>query len=158
MISLAAHGALLGLGATILFDLWLVALGLKTGSPPDMSPLGRWVWRMKDGVFRHDDIGKAAPYAREKALGWAVHYAVGLAYGVIFALIIGPGWLAAPTLLPAWIFGIVTLGAGWFILQHCLGAGMAASRTPNPGARRIEGLIGHTVFGIGIWLTALLIR
>ena len=56
-----------------------------------------------------------------------------------------------------WAFGIATLAAGWFLLQPGLGAGVAASRTPNPGRQRIEGLIGHTVFGLGLWLTALLI-
>ncbi len=149
-------GALLGLGATILFDLWLVLRG--GGAVPDMSGMGRWVWHLRRGKVFHDDIARAEPFAREVPLGWAFHYAVGIVYGVAFALLMGPGWLAAPTLLPAWAFGIATLAAGWFLLQPGLGAGVAASRTPNPGRQRIEGLIGHTVFGLGLWLTALLIR
>jgi hypothetical protein len=39
-----------------------------------------------------------------------------------------------------------------------MGLGWAASRTPNPGMRRLLGLVGHTVFGIGLWATALLLR
>lgn len=152
MIALAAKGALIGVGATILFDLWLA---LIARGAPNMAPLGRWVWGMREGVFRHADIARAAPARHETALGWAVHYAVGIAYGKIFALLMGPGWMAAPSLGSALAFGIVTLGAGWFVLQPCLGLGVAAARTPDPWRRRAEGLIGHAIFGLGLWLTAL---
>jgi hypothetical protein len=40
------------------------------------------------------------------------HYVVGLLYCVIFALIAGPGWLAAPRLPPAWTFGVAMLAFG----------------------------------------------
>lgn len=69
----------------------------------------------------------------------------------------GPGWFAAPTLLPAWIFGIVTIAFGWFLLQPGMGLGWAASQTPNPTKGRLLGLVAHTVFGLGLWLTALVI-
>ena len=91
-------------------------------------------------------------------LGWIGHYVVGILYGVIFALIVGPGWLAAPRLAAG-----VDLRAGrrsafgWFLLQPGLGMGWAASKTPNPGRVRLLNLAGHTVFGLGLWLTGLLI-
>ena len=158
MIALMLQGALLGIGANVLFDLWQRGLALATGGPPpNWAPIGRWFWHLRDGKVFHDDIGKAAPYARELALGWIGHYAIGVVYGVVFALIVGPGWLAAPRLLPAWIFGLVTVGFGWFLLQPGLGMGWAASRTPNPARVRLLNLAGHTVFGLGLWLTALLI-
>jgi hypothetical protein len=159
MIGLVVQGALLGIGANVLFDLWQRALARATGQPaPNWAPIGRWFWHLRDGRVLHDDIGKAAPYAHERALGWVGHYVVGVAYGVIFALIVGAGWLAAPTLLPAWIFGLVTVGFGWFLLQPGLGLGWAASRTPDPTKVRLLNLAGHTVFGVGLWLTALVIR
>ena len=61
-------------------------------------------------------------------------------------------------MLPAWIFGIATLAFGWFLLQPGLGLGWAASRTPNPAKVRALNLVSHTVFGVGLYLTALLIR
>ena len=79
------------------------------------------------------------------------------AYGVAFALIMGPDWFAAPRFLPAWIFGLATLAFGWFLLQPGLGLGWAASKAPNPTKVRLLNLAGHTVFGLGLWLTGLVI-
>ena len=93
----------------------------------------------------------------ELRLGWIGHYVVGILYGVIFALIVGPGWLAAPTVLPALVFGLATVAFGWFLLQPGLGMGWAAARTPNPTRVRLLNLAGHAVFGTGLWLTGLLI-
>lgn len=158
MFLLVLQGVVIGIGATVLLDLWAAALGRLPGqSAPNWAPVGRWFWHLREGKVFHDDIGKAEPYAHELALGWAGHYAVGILYGVIFALIMGPGWMAAPRFVPAWIFGLVTLAAGWFLLQPGMGLGWAASRTPNPGVRRLLGLAGHTVFGIGLYLTAVVL-
>ena len=158
MIGLMFQGALLGLGANILFDLWQRGLALATGqAAPNWAPIGRWFWHLREGRVFHDDVMRAAPYAHELRLGWIGHYVVGILYGVIFALIVGPAWLAAPRLLPAWIFALVTVGFGWFLLQPGLGLGWAASKTPNPTRTRLLNLAGHTVFGLGLWLTGLLI-
>lgn len=159
MIGLIFQGALLGLGANILFDLWQQVLARLSGqAAPNWGPVGRWFWRLREGEVFHDDIMKAPPYADEVRLGWIGHYVVGIVYGVIFALIVGRDWLAAPTFLPAWIFGLVTVGFGWFLLQPGLGLGWAASKTPNPTKVRLLNLVAHTVFGLGLYLTALLIR
>ena len=120
--------------------------------------VGRWFWHLKDGTVFHDDIGKAEPYAGELALGWIGHYAVGILYGVILALVMGAGWFAAPTFLPAWILGIVTVGAGWFLLQPGLGIGVAASKLPNANTVRALNLVAHTIFALGLYGTALLLR
>jgi hypothetical protein len=122
-----------------------------------MRPLGRWFWHLRAGKVLHDDIGRAEPYAGELALGWLGHYAVGIVYGAIFALIMGPAWFAAPSFLPAWIFGLATLAFGWFLLQPGLGLGWAAAKAPNPSRVRLQNLVGHTAFGLGLWLTGLLI-
>jgi hypothetical protein len=159
MLGLVLIGAVLGIGATILLDLWAIALWRFAGqSRPNWALVGRWFWHLREGKVFHDDIGKAAPWAHELALGWVGHYVVGAVYGVVFALIAGAGWLAAPRLLPAWVFGIATLAFGWFLLQPGLGLGWAASRTPNPAKVRALNLVSHTVFGVGLYLTALLIR
>ena len=159
MISLMFQGALLGLGATVLFDLWQGALSfLPRQAPPDWAPIGRWFWHLRDGRVFHDDIMQAEPSDYELALGWVGHYAVGLVYGVVFALIVGPEWMAAPRFLPAWIFGLATVAFGWFLLQPGLGLGWAASRTESPTRVRLMNLAGHTVFGLGLYLTALVIR
>ena len=158
MVGLLFSGALLGIGATALFDLWQGLVARMLGQPaPNLAPMGRWFWHLRRGQVFHADIGTAEPYAQEAALGWIGHYVVGVIYGIVFALLVGPEWFSAPSLLPAWVFGLATVAFGWFLLQPGLGLGWAASRAPNPARMRLLNLAGHTVFGLGLWGTALLI-
>ena len=158
-MELLLKGVAIGTGATVLMDLWAIFLWKALGQArPNWAPVGRWFWHLKNGTVFHDDIGKAEPYAGERALGWIGHYAVGILYGVVLALIVGSAWFAAPTFLPAWILGIVTVGAGWFLLQPGLGIGVAASRLPNANKVRFLNLVAHTVFALGLYGTALLLR
>ena len=149
----------IGIGATILMDLWAILYAkLSGGGLPNWAPVGRWFYHLRYGTVFHGDINASAPYAHELALGWISHYAVGILYGFLLVLFTGSGWLAAPTFLPAWIWGIVTVGAGWFLLQPGLGIGWAAAKTPNPNKVRFLNLVAHTVFAFGLYGTALLIR
>ncbi|CDN48630.1 DUF2938 domain-containing protein [Neorhizobium galegae] len=159
MIELLWRGILIGLGATILMDLWAIVLNRVFGQPKaNWAPAGRWFWHLQRGKVFHDSIAAAEPYRHELPLGWAGHYAIGILYGVILALIIGQSWFAAPSFIPAWIFGIVTIGAGWFLMQPGLGLGWAASKTPRPNKVRFLNFAAHTVFALGLYGTALLIR
>lgn len=159
MFGTVFHGALIGLGATFIFDLWQGALTfLPRQAAPDWAPVGRWFWHLREGRVFHENIMESEPFDFELPLGWLGHYAVGLVYGVIFVLIVGDEWLANPTFLPAWAFGLATVAFGWFLLQPGLGLGWAASRTPDPTRVRLMNLAGHTVFGLGLWLTALVTR
>lgn len=159
MIDLLWRGFLIGLGATILMDLWAIVLHKVFAQPKaNWAPGGRWFRHLANGKVFHDSIATAEPYRHELALGWAGHYAVGIIYGIAFALIVGASWLATPTFLPAWIFAIVTIAAGWFLMQPGMGLGWAASKTPRPMKVRFLGLFAHTVFGLGLYGTALLIR
>jgi hypothetical protein len=45
-----------------------------------------------------------------------------------------------------------------FIMQPALGLGIAASNTPKPWQARLKSLATHTVFGIGLYLCALVTR
>ena len=158
MFELLWRSVAIGVGGTVLMDLWAVLLWLLAGqSKPNWAPVGRWFYHLKNGTVFHRDIGASAPYAHELALGWFSHYAVGIAYAFLLLLFTGTGWLAAPTFLPAWIWGIITVGAGWFLLQPGLGIGWAASKTPNPNKVRCFNLLAHTVFALGLYGTALII-
>ncbi len=158
-MSLLIDGAAVGVGATVLMDVWQQVFGRMPGqSLPNWRPVGRWFWNLKTGIVFHDAIATAPDSPDDRAIGWAAHYAVGILYGIAFALIVGPGWFADPRFLPAWIFAIVTVAAGWFLLQPGMGLGWAASRTPNPTRVRAISLLNHTVFGLGLWLTGLLLR
>lgn len=159
MSHLILIGALIGIGGTVAMDVWAIILWKLFGqNAPNWAPVGRWTWHLRRGVVFHDGIGNAEPYANEQALGWAFHYFVGIVYGIVLAVFMGDAWLAAPTFLPAFVWGIITVGAGWFLLHPGLGLGWAASKTPNPTKARIMNLVGHTVFALGMWGTALLLR
>ncbi len=149
-------GIVMGLAGTLAMDIWAQVLHRVFGQPlPNWAMPGRWLAHAFRGTVFHDDIGRAEPVAGELPLGWAFHYAVGVLYGVVFAVLAGPGWLAEPTFLPVWIFALITIAAGWFLLQPGMGLGWAASKTPRPWKVRGLGLVAHTVFGCGMWAGAL---
>ena len=149
----------IGIGATALFDLWGLALHLVFGLPaPAWSMGGRWFAHVARGLVWHDDIARSAPVAGEAAIGWVGHYAVGVVYAAALLAIWGMGWAASPTPGPALIVGVVTISAGWFLMSPGMGGGIAAARAANPARARAMGLLAHVVFGLGLYLTALLTR
>jgi hypothetical protein len=150
-------GIVMGLVATVAMDLWALLLNRMAGiAPPNWAMVGRWVAHLPRGQVFHEAIAEAPPVPGERMIGWSFHYTVGIAYGVALAWLMGPDWLRAPTFLPAWSFSVLMLGFGWFLLQPGLGLGWAASRTPQPWKVRGLGLAAHTVFGLGLWIGAMI--
>lgn len=149
----------IGAAATALLDLWALFLQRAFGiAPPNWAMVGRWVGHLPHGRFVHEDIGRADPIPNELAIGWVFHYAVGIAFAMALLAIWGTGWAKSPTLIPALIVGYVTIGCGWFILQPGMGAGIAAMKRPNAMQIRMLNILGHTVFGLGLYGAALLTR
>jgi hypothetical protein len=58
-------------------------------------------------------------------------------------------------MLPAIVIGIGTVIAPWFVMQPGMGAGIAASRTPDPRAARLRNIATHVVYGVGLYGSAL---
>jgi hypothetical protein len=146
---------LVGLGATLVLDLW--ALLLKRGfNIPSLSYclLGRWILHMPGGTFRHASIAAAAPQRHECPVGWVAHYLIGTGFALVFVALVSSTWLERPTLLPAVAFGVVTVLVPFFVMQPSLGLGIAASKTPNPNRARLKSLMTHTIFGVGLYLWA----
>ncbi|MEM6888466.1 MAG: DUF2938 domain-containing protein [Pseudomonadota bacterium] len=157
MSEILAQGFVMGIVATGAMDLWALALHRLAGLPlSNWGMVGRWVAQLPTGRVFHGAISDVSPVAGELQLGWAFHYAVGIIYGIALAALMGSDWLAAPTLFPAWAFSILMVGFGWFLLQPGMGAGWAASKTPKPWKARGLNLAAHTVFGIGLWVGALI--
>jgi hypothetical protein len=150
------RGAIVGLGGALAMDLWGLVLRRGFGIPTlDYALLGRWIGGMPAGRVTVARIAAAPPVPGERPLGTAAHYAIGVAFAWLLLAITGPGWLAAPTLVPALAVGLGTVVAPWFVMQPAMGAGIAGSRTPDPRATRLRNLGTHAVYGIGMWLTAL---
>lgn len=145
---------LIGMGATALLDLWLLALkrlGVPTGS---FALIGRWVAHMARGRFSHASIAKAEPVGHELAVGWVTHYAVGIAFAAVLVALQGSAWVRQPTFAPAFLTGVATVAMPLFVMQPAMGSGFAASRTPTPLKNCVRSLANHAVFGVGMYLAA----
>ena len=137
-------------------DLWNLFLK-RTFSIPSLNYclLGRWMRHMPEGTFRHANISAAPPKRSECAVGWVAHYTIGVMFAVVFVVMASSDWLARPTLLPALLYGVATAVFPFFIMQPSLGLGIAASKTPKPMQARLKSLATHTVFGLGLYISAL---
>lgn len=151
LLEYAARAALVGAGATALLDLWSAFQQRCFGVPaPNWSFVGRWVGHVARGRIAHAAIGKAPPLRGERALGWAAHYAIGIAFATALLRIEGLDWARNPTLLPALIVGVATVVFPFFVMQPGMGLGFAASKSPNPAQARLRSLTTHAVFGMGL--------
>jgi len=145
---------LIGIGATAVMDAWLVLLQ-RLGVPTlNFAFVGRWVGHLLRGQFVHASIAKAAPVRGELAWGWVTHYAVGVVFATVLVGLQGTQWLRSPSLLPALAVGICTVAAPLLVMQPAMGSGFAASRTPTPIKNCLRSLANHTVFGLGLYLSA----
>ncbi len=152
-----ARIAAIGIGATAIMDVWLMLLQ-RLGVPTlNFAMIGRWAGHWRRGVLRHDAIAKAAPVKGELALGWLMHYASGVAFAALLVGIFGVAWAQSPTVTPALCVGIATVAVPWLLMQPAMGAGIASSRTPSPAKNRARSLANHAVFGLGLYLAALLV-
>jgi hypothetical protein len=150
--------ALIGLGATLLMDVWL--WGLKRLKVPTLNfaLVGRWVGHLVRGQWAHAAIAKSPPVRHEAALGWLVHYAVGLGFAALLAGLCGMAWVHRPSLWPAMAFGLVSAAVPLFVMQPAMGAGIASRKTPTPLKNCLKSLATHTVFGVGLYLSAVVIE
>ncbi len=148
---------LLGLGATVAFDLGALLLKHVFKVPPsNICLVGRWLRHMPGGTFVHPSIAAAQRKRFECAVGWMAHYLIGTGFALTFVALVGNSWLQHPTPFPALTFGVVTVLAPFLIMQPAMGLGFAASRAPNPTQARLRSLLNHTAFGAGLYLSALL--
>jgi len=154
--SVLAGAIAIGIGATLLMDLWNLFLKRTFGVPSlNYCLLGRWLRHMPGGTLRHAAITAAAQKPRECTVGWVAHYTIGVVFALGFIGLTSGDWLTRPTVLPALLYGLATVLFPFLIMQPSLGLGVAASRTPNPMQARLKSLVTHTVFGIGLYLSAL---
>jgi hypothetical protein len=116
-IEIVITAVLIGIGGTVVLDLWATLLWRFFGVPAtNWAMVGRWVGHMPRGHFIHENIGKAAPVSGEHATGWVVHYVIGIVYGLLLVGLWGVEWLRQPTLLPPMILALALLVAPYFII------------------------------------------
>jgi hypothetical protein len=146
----------IGIGATAVLDLWNQLLERAFGVPSlNMAMLGRWFGNFARGTFVHASIAKAPPVSGERLIGWSAHYGIGIMWAAVLLTVWGLEWARHPTLMPALFVGLATVVAPFFIMQPSMGLGIAASRTPRPNVARLKSVLSHTVYGLGLYASAL---
>ena len=94
------------------------------------------------------------------AIGWTMHYLVGLAYGFGYLGLMVFVLERPPSLVSGLIFGAVSVVIPWVLMQPGLGAGIMARLAPNPWVPRLNALTSHVIYGaalfVGVWLAAFL--
>lgn len=149
---------LIGCGATLLMDIWLVFLK-RIGVPPlNFAFIGRWVGHLFHGRIAHASIAKASPIANETLLGWITHYLVGIAFAFLLTCIAGIAWVRAPSPGIALLVGVCTVAFPLLVMQPAMGLGVASSKTPTPIKSCIRSLANHSVFGLGLFLSACVVE
>lgn len=149
------RSALVGAGATAVMDFWGVARRRLWGIPaPDYGLVGRWIAHLPRGKWRHERIAAVPAVHGERLIGWVSHYGIGIAFAALLLALWGLDWARRPTLGPALIVGLATVAAPFLVMQPGMGAGIAASRTPRPGAARLQSVLTHAVFGLGLYVAA----
>jgi len=157
-VDLLGFAVLIGIGGALLMDVWSFVLRRGFDVPTlDYALLGRWIGHFRRGRFRHVRIAASEPVAGERVLGWVAHYAIGVSFALLLIAIWGLEWARTPTIWPALLIGLGTIVAPWFVMQPAMGAGVAASRTPNPRSARLRNLGTHTVYGVGLFLSAVVV-
>lgn len=146
----------LGIGATLTFDLWVLFLKqVFQMTPSNVCLVGRWLLYMPEGMFKHSNLVAAPQQRGECTVGWMAHYVIGVLFAIGFVALVGSHWVQHPTLMPAIAFGVITVLAPFLIMQPSFGLGIAGSKTSNPAQARLRSLMNHAAFGIGLYVFGL---
>lgn len=150
---------LIGIGATAVTDVWGFARWPLLGIPsPDYGLVGRWFGHMRHGQFHHASIAISPPVRGERVGGWIAHYVIGIDYAALLALIGSEAWLQNPTPWLALAVGMSTIAAPFLLMQPAMEAGVAASHMTRRGSARLQSLLMHAAFGIGLYVIGWLPR
>jgi len=152
MSNLLLNMIVAGVFATIVLDIWQRILHAATGIPPtNWGIVGRWFGHMPRGRFMHAAIGEAEPVAGEAAIGWTMHYLIGVLYGVVYVGLVVVVLSSAPTLLNGFLFGLASVVIPWFLMQPALGLGAMGAKAPNPNIPRYTALAAHCIYGVALY-------
>jgi len=102
----------------------------------------------------HRPIADTAAVDGELALGWSLHYLIGLVYGFAYVGLMVYGFETPPSLLNGFVFGACSVVIPWFILQPGLGIGVMGRRAPKPLVPLLNALANHIVYGIALFIGA----
>lgn len=149
---------LIGTGATLFMDLYAIILKFFNINSLDYRFVGRWIGHFPKGKFFHTKIMESPSVPYEVLLGWTAHYLIGITFAFLLVGVFGKKWVENPTLTPALIIGVITIVGPFLLMQPAFGFGIAGSNLPDPNKARLMSLITHSVFGIGLYLSTIILN
>ena len=149
---------LIGTGATLFMDLYAIILKFFNINSLDYRFVGRWIGHFPKGKFFHNKIMESPSVAYEVLLGWIAHYLIGITFAFLLVWVFGKKWLENPRLIPALIIGVITIVGPFLLMQPAFGFGIAGSNLPDPNKARLMSFITHCVFGIGLYLSTIILN
>jgi len=154
----AVQAMMVGIGGTVVLDLYAKIAQLAIGMPAtNWRMVGRWIGHMTDSEFVQPKLAEARAVRGEHVIGWIFHYAVGTGYGLLILAIWGSDWLENPDIAAPLVVSLALLVLPYFVMMSGMGLGIAGSRTLRPNLTRLKSLIGHTVFGLGMYFSAVVL-
>ncbi len=143
---------LLGVFATAAIDLWATFSNKLLKFPrTNWAMVGRWLGHMPSGKLVHNPIASSSEIQFENTIGWAFHYFIGVVYSFLYFAFITLALNEQPSVLSAWLFGLVTILSPWFIMQPSLGMGLCASKATKPNMVRLQSFVSHSIFGVALF-------
>lgn len=150
------EAVVIGIGAALIMDLWNLFLKRAFDiASLNFCLVGRWLSHMALGTFTHTRIGNAAKRPAECLIGWAAHFLIGVTFALMLVVATSGAWLEHPSLFPALLVGVGTVLIPYFVVQPALGLGIDSAKTPHPTQARLKSLMTHSVFGLGLYLSAI---
>lgn len=151
-LDIVRYAITIGVGATLVMDLWMFLRKRLFGiAALDHALVGRWFAYLPRGRFRHTPITASPPVPGERMVGLLAHYASGIAFSGLLLAVFGVDWTRQPTLVPALVVGIGSVAAPFLLMQPGMGMGIAARLAPRPALARLNSLVTHAVFGVGLY-------
>lgn len=158
MSQIIGFALVVGIGSTIVLDLWVTLIQKLLGIPPtNWGMVGRWLRGLMQLRFFLNTANTSSPTTQEKILGWLFHYAVGIAYAVLILMLYGNSYITSPTLLPALMVGaVISTLAGLMILMPAMGGGLFARKTPTPFSVILYVVVAHIIFALAQYAFAVM--
>ncbi len=156
MIATLGWGALAGFLSTIVMD---VSHGLfrKAGVTAGLEPqwMGRWFLGLPRAQLRHDDIRTAESRPGELPAALGTHYAIGVTFGILWAVIAHQLEGGAVRMLGGIVFGFATNLAPWLLMFPAMGFGFFGSRAPAERKLLLTSAINHLMYGVALGVLSL---
>jgi len=147
------QGLISGIIATIIFDLFNISLKFAYNiDKPKWNFLGRYFLGYKEGRYIRKSLQEDDEEENELLWGYIIHYLIGIIYG-LFYVFINLLIFDYPSLLIAYVVGFITvLGAWCYLMPFAYNLGFFASKSDQQFKTLTQNLIGHFIFGTGLFI------